>query len=211
MEKKNQLAKRILMSVLGVIVCGLSVSMFKIANFGVDPFQSLLNGLLNFFKNISYGNLSLMVNVLLLIIVFFTGRHLIGIATFVNAFFFGYIVEFGMAIIRRFIPEPGILVRIILLLLAIIIMCLASSFYFTADLGVSTYDAIALILTEKKIAPFKFLRIGTDLICVIVGIIGRAMPGIGTLITAFFMGPLIDFFNRKIAEPFLHSEKKHPL
>lgn len=211
MEKKDQLSKRILMSVLGVIVCGLSVSMFKIANFGVDPFQSFLNGLLNFFKSISYGNLSLMVNVLLLIIVFFTGRHLIGIATFVNAFFFGYIVEFGMAIIRRFIPEPGIPARIILLLLAIIIMCLASSFYFTADLGVSSYDAIALILTEKKIAPFKFLRIGTDLICVTVGIIGRSMPGIGTLITAFFMGPLIDFFNRKIAEPFLHSEKNHPL
>ena len=29
--------------------------------------------------------------------------------------------------------------------------------------------------------------------------------GIGTILTAFFMGPLIDFFNRTVAEPFLHK------
>lgn len=207
MEKKNQLLKRIVMSILGIFICSFSVSMFKIANFGVDPFQCFLNGLLNIFTNISYGNLSLLVNIILFIIIFITGRNLIGIATFVNTFFFGYIVEIGMVIIKRIIPEPGILARIILLLLAIVIMCLASAFYFTADLGVSAYDAVALTLAGKKIAPFKYLRIGTDLICVIVGIIGLAMPGVGTLITAFFMGPLIDFFKRKIAEPFLHSYK----
>ena len=38
-------------------------------------------------------------------------------------------------------------------------------------LGVSTYDAIALILSEKKIAPFKYCRIGTDLICTITGFV----------------------------------------
>ena len=27
--------------------------------------------------------------------------------------------------------------------------------------------------------------------------------GIGTVVTAFFMGPLIDLFNRKVARPFL--------
>ena len=29
--------------------------------------------------------------------------------------------------------------------LGVVIMCLASAFYFTADLGVSTYDAVSLI------------------------------------------------------------------
>ena len=30
--------------------------------------------------------------------------------------------------------------------------------------------------------------------------------GVGTIITAFFMGPLIEFFNRKVARPFLNGK-----
>ena len=37
--------KRILMSALGVVICGISVGMFKHASLGVDPFQSLMSGL----------------------------------------------------------------------------------------------------------------------------------------------------------------------
>ena len=32
--------------------------------------------------------------------------------------------------------------------------------------------------------------------------------GVGTILTAFFMGPLIDFFNRKIAIPMLNKKNK---
>lgn len=32
------------------------------------------------------------------------------------------------------------------------------------------------------------------------------IAGIGTIITAFFMGPLIDFFNVKCARPFLNRK-----
>jgi uncharacterized membrane protein YczE len=31
------------------------------------------------------------------------------------------------------------------------------------------------------------------------------MIGIGTIITAFFMGPLIDYFNVHVAQPFLNA------
>ena len=31
--------------------------------------------------------------------------------------------------------------------------------------------------------------------------------GIGTIITAFFMGPLIELFNKTVARPFLYGRK----
>ena len=89
----------------------------------------------------------------------------------------------------------------------------------TAALGVSTYDAVALIMAHKwKIGKFKFIRIITDLVCVALGLVlfligggawkdVPAFIGIGTILTAFFMGPLIDFFNRKIAQPMLNAGK----
>ena len=36
--------RRLLMSVLGVLVGGVSVGFFKLAAFGVDPFQSFMSG-----------------------------------------------------------------------------------------------------------------------------------------------------------------------
>ena len=85
----------------------------------------------------------------------------------------------------------------------------------TADMGVSTYDAVAIVMSAKwKWGKFKYIRICTDLVCVLLGCLlfvlagnelGKipTIAGIGTIITAFFMGPLIDFFNEKVAKPML--------
>ena len=37
--------RRIMMSILGVVICGASVGIFKIAALGVDPFQTMMSGL----------------------------------------------------------------------------------------------------------------------------------------------------------------------
>ena len=107
--------------------------------------------------------------------------------------------------------------RAVMLIIGIVAMCVASSFYFTADMGVSTYDAVSLVMAYKwKLASFKVCRIGTDVCCVILGLLlfllsGQSfsqigqLVGIGTIITAFFMGPLIEFFNLHLARPFLNK------
>ena len=141
--------RRILMSLCGVIICAVSVGIFKIAALGVDPFQSLMSGL------------------------------------------------------DKLIP-----------------ISFGSALYMTADLGVSTYDAVAIVLSGKwKLAKFQYCRIGTDLICVVTGVVlflfaggtfGQisTIAGIGTIITAFFMEPLIELFNVKIARPMLKGKEK---
>jgi hypothetical protein len=58
--------KRILMSVLGVVLCGISVGFFKVAAFGVDPFQSFMSGI-DKTVPLSFGVLNVVVNALLLV------------------------------------------------------------------------------------------------------------------------------------------------
>ena len=156
-------------------------------------------------------------NLLLLTFALVFDRRKIGLATLINLFLLGYIAEFSQGICRSLLPDLGIVGRFVLLLTAIVIMCLASAFYFTADLGVSTYDAVSLIWSEKqKRIPFQYCRIICDLVCVCLGAVLCRIGGvnvfgevnIGTIITAFFMGPLIALFNRKVAEPFLYGLKR---
>ena len=67
--------------------------------------------------------------------------------------------------------NPSIFVRIICLIVGVVIICFGSAFYMTAGLGVSTYDAVALIISNTwKKGKFQYIRIISDLVCVIVGV-----------------------------------------
>ncbi len=210
----KNLVKRILMSLFGVIICAISVGVFKIAALGVDPFQSFMAGLDNLVP-LDFGLLYIIVNALLLIFALVFYRHYIGIATFINLFLLGYITQFSYQFLQTVIVEPSIFVRAACLVVGVVVICFGSAFYMTADLGVSTYDAVALIIVNTwKKGKFQYVRIITDIVCVILGaalfVLGggkiSAIPtiaGIGTIITAFFMGPLIEFFNVHVARPLL--------
>ena len=217
MKKKN-LGKRIAMSAFGVIICAVSVAIFKIAAFGVDPFQSFMAGL-DSLVPIKFGTLYVITNAVLLLFALIFDRHYIGIATFINLFLLGYITQFTYDFLKTLIVDPSIPVRIACLVIGVVIICFGSAFYMTADLGVSTYDAIALIIVNTwKKGKFHYVRIITDLVCVLIGCSlfllsgGKlskipTIAGIGTIITAFFMGPLIEVFNVHIARPFLKGKK----
>ncbi|MBR4760580.1 MAG: hypothetical protein IK078_10605 [Lachnospiraceae bacterium] len=202
------------MSFAGVIIFAVSVGVFKIAALGVDPFQSFMAGL-DVLVPLDFGLLYIIANAILFLFALIFDRHYIGIATFINLFLLGYITQFTYEFLQTVIVEPSLPIRVLCLVIGVVVICFGSAFYMTADLGVSTYDAVALIIcnTWKK-GKFQYVRIITDLCCVIIGVAlfllagGKvaAIPtiaGVGTIITAFFMGPLIEFFNQHIARPIL--------
>ena len=209
--------RRIFMSIIGVVICGISVGFFKLAAFGVDPFQCLMSGLNRLFP-ISFGTLYLIVNIFLLFFSLIFDRRNVGFATFVNMFLLGYITQFTFDILQGIFIEPSILIRIISLVIGLFLICISISLYSTAKLGVSTYDAIAITMAEKwHVTKFQYCRMITDFVCVIIGIIlfliakGKIsevlnFAGVGTIITAFFMGPMIEFFNVKVSRPLLREE-----
>ena len=218
MDRNKILARRIGMSLCGVIICAVAVGFFKMAAFGVDPFQSLMSGL-DQLVPVSFGTLYVIVNGVLLVFSLLFNRHNIGIATFINLFLLGYITQFTLETLQGWIPAPGTGLRILFLVIGIVVICIGSALYMTADLGVSTYDSVAITMARKwKWGRFQYIRIATDIVCVVSGtavfLIGGGswsqvpeFVGVGTVITAFFMGPLIEFFNARIARPLLQGRR----
>lgn len=203
----DKFCPRLIMTIAGVILCAIAVGFFKCSLFGVDPFQCFAQGSWQrFMNNTSYGIYYAGLSFFMLILDLFLDKHYIGIATFINMFLTGYIVNFSQTTIQHLTPAPSIMIRVLLLIIAVVVMCFASSLYMTSDLGVSVYDAIPIIISNRSKRPFRFCRIGCDLICVIIGTLCGLLPGLGTLITAFFMGPLIEFFNVKFSRPLLDGK-----
>lgn len=197
------------MSTLGVAVSGISVGMFRTAALGVDPFQSLMSGLAGLVP-IRFGTLYVMVNLALLLFSAVFDRRKIGLATVINLTLLGYIAEYSQLFFTGLFPGLSPVSRLLLLAAAIVVMCFASALYFNADLGVSTYDAISLVVSQRQSkVSFRVCRVLSDLCCVSVGTLLcrvsgmgwreiAGVVGVGTVITAFFMGPLISFFSARL-------------
>ena len=61
--------------------------------------------------------------------------------------------------LENFFPVLGIPGRSVCLIIGILIICVASAFYMTADSGGSTYDAVALIISNTwHIGKFKLAK-----------------------------------------------------
>lgn len=202
----NSKFKRVIFALIGVVLTGVSVGIIQKSNLGTDPFSSFTTGLSNA-THISFGTFYTIICAIILIGVFILDKHYIGLATILNLFLIGIIADTTRETLEKIITTDSYVARIIILILGIVIMCFSASLYFTADLGISAYDSVSKIMSDKTKIKFKICRITTDLICVIIGFIFNANVGIGTVITAFFMGPLISYFNVKFSEPILNNEK----
>lgn len=202
----TEMKKRVIMCVAGVLLSGVAAGTFGFTAFGMDPFQVLAHGTWTL-TPLSFGTFYVVLNGLLLLFMVIFNRRMIGLGTIINLFILGYVVEYTELLLGRLFPSPSVVLRAVLMILALVLASFAASLYFVADMGVSAYDWIALTLSDRKGWPFRVVRVSTDLICVVIGGLLGAAVGIGTVLTAFCMGPVIQFFNDYISSPLRYGKK----
>lgn len=201
--------KRVAMTVVGLLMTAVSVALFRKVAWGVDPFTCFVEAVENL-SGQSYGIVFPCVQGVLLVVTFFLGRRYIGLGTLLGLFGTGVFVELFARVLEMLCPQPVLAVKILLFALGFGILCVGASLYITSDLGVSSYDAMSLILADRKFAPFRVCRILTDCICVATGLAFHANIGVATVLTAFFMGPFISWLNDTLAVPLLYGKAGKP-
>lgn len=196
------MAKRIVMAIVGIVITSISVACNKLSGFGVDPFSVLMFGISKT-TGFSYQVVFLTSCAILTIIAWKLQKSLLGLATIISLTCSGAIVDTATMVLRHLVGKPGMAMRVFLMVFGLALISISSALYYTANLGVSPYDAQALTLDVKTPVPFRFCRIGTDLICVGIGFLLGGDLGIGTILIAFCMGPFIQICREKISEPIL--------
>ena len=212
-EEKKEKAKgvtgmRAAFMLLGILLIGICVTCYRLSEFGVDPFSGMNLGISGFI-GWSFGNWQLVANILILVVVFFTVRHLIGPGTVINMVGVGYTVDFLCWVVLDVLKvEMTLPLRILALCLGTLFASLGVALYMIADMGLAPYDSVALIiekLTKGKV-PFQFARVASDITVIVIGVAfclaaGNnvwLIVGIGTIANALLNGPLIQFFRKRI-------------
>lgn len=217
----HNMVKRTILSFISIIIMGLGISLFSVSGFGVDPFTSMNMNIAST-AGISFGTYQLIVNsIILLFVIIFAHRGLVGVGTVFNMALNGYICQFFVGIITPAVESNyTYAIRIPLLIAGIITLCFACSLFFTTNIGVGAYDSLAFLISRNTKIEFKWARVMTDVTVVLIGLIvsggltallkgefgGVHNVGIGTLITAFFMGPIINFFNKNVSAKILNVD-----
>ena len=201
-------AKRTAIMFLSILLMGFAVSVFSYSGMGVDPFTAL-NMSISAKLGVSFGLFQMCMNGAILLLVAFTSKKLINLGTVVNMVGVGYVCEFFTSIYDRLLPqEISFVSQLIFMALGVFLLSLSASLYFNCNLGVSPYDALGFVMEDNVKIKYKWSRVITDLLCTIVAFALGGPIGIGTVVTAFCMGPIIAFCDVNISKKVLEARYK---
>ena len=118
----------------------------------------------------------------------------------------GPVADYSANVFANIYTNPTFASKVVILILATMVMAMNVSLYTSTDIGVSAYDSLFITINKRK--PNMSLgkaRILTDVISVIVGFIGKAALGIGTILNVLIMGPLVEFFTKTTTKTILKT------
>jgi len=192
---------RILYTIIGITIITIGLTFMRYAVLGLDPMTCLNTGISKMI-GLSFGTWQLIVFFVMLIGVLIFDRRKIGFGTLYNIITIGYISDFLLHLVKT-IPlfeAFSLQIRIGSFVFGMPVLYFGAAIYIEANMGMAPYDAIAIIISEKinKQHWFKWIRIGTDALCVLGGILSKSDVGIGTLLTVLFAGPFIAAFRKKM-------------
>ncbi len=205
---EKQGAKRMVLMFMSILLMGFAVSVFSYSGMGVDPFTALNMSIADKL-NMSFGFLQMCINGAILILVALVARKLISLGTVVNMVGVGYVCEFFTNIYDQILPkEPSFILKAFAMALGVFLLSLSASLYFNCKMGVSPYDALGFVMEDNVKLKYKWCRVATDLLCTLGAFVLGGPIGIGTVVTAFFMGPVVSFCDTAISQKVLRCKFK---
>lgn len=180
---------------LGLIIAHLGVTLFLISDLGTDTFTVFASGI-SHTTGISVGLCHSGIQCVLIVLMILFTKGYIKTGSFICCILGGPIIDVFNWMLGRFVsaasPMP---VRFLTMVLGCIILSIGMALVISSDAGTGPNDLVAVILTDKlKKFQFRTVRICCDLFFIIAGFLLGGTVGIGTVVAAFLVGPIVQVF-----------------
>lgn len=192
---------------VGLTVAHFGVTLFLIADLGLDTFTSFVAGLAGTI-GISVGTCHVAVCILLMSVMAVTTKGYIKPGTVLCAFCGGWIIDLFRRLLGNTVTaETALPIRVVVMAVGCVFLSLGMSMVINSTSGTGPNDLISIILHDKLTArriPIRFFitRMTVDAVLVLLGWAFGMPPGIGTIVAVFLTGPVVQFFlpiTRKLA------------
>ena len=178
--------KTLIYLVLGLSLFAIGETLLITANQGVSPWTVLAQGI-SFQTNLSIGITTFIVSLIVLIL-WYPLKQKPGLGTILNIILISIIIDLSTPIL----PYPkSFLFQIIQSIVAVFLVGLGSGFYLTANLGPGPRDGLMTGLQNLTNQPIALIRTIIEVSAVGIGFYLGGIVGIGTLLFAFGIGPMV--------------------
>ncbi len=183
------MARRLIQLYIGLILYGVSAAMYVRADLGADPWNVFHLGVARIFS-LNLGVVMIGVGALVLLL-WIPLRTRPGIGTISNVIVLGLAADAALALMP---PVESLALRIGLLITALIVNGLATGMYIGAGLGAGPRDGLMTGIHARTGWSIRSIRTSIEVTVLTLGWLMGGAFGIGTVLYALVIGPLIQFF-----------------
>lgn len=177
--------------VLGLFLCACGVVCFLESKLGLPPWDVLHQGVAEQ-GGTSFGVANLLVSLAVLVLVWLL-RARIGLGTVLNALLVGsFVIVLTSLEGVASLSEEELSVRIVLLALALIFFGVGSAFYIAASMGAGPRDSLMLVASARLRLRIATARTALEVLALAAGFALGGTVGIGTLVFALGVGPVVE-------------------
>lgn len=187
------MTRRFVQLFVGLALYGLSIALIVRADLGLDPWDVLTQGVFERFAEPAGLSFGLVVNLIgmAVLLLWIPLRQKPGVGTVANVLVIGVVANLGL---DRIPVDPGLPVQAVYLVSGVVLNGVASGAYIGAGLGPGPRDGLMTGLVARTGWSVKRVRTAIELAVVAVGWSLGGSVGLGTVLYALAIGPLIHLF-----------------
>ena len=199
--------RRLLQLYVGLSLYGISTAMFVRASLGADPWNVFHLGVGKVFS-LDIGTVMIATGALVLLF-WIPLRQRPGLGTISNVIVIGLAADAAMAVVQT--PD-ALWLKAVLLVAAVVLNALATGMYIGAGFGAGPRDGLMTGIHARTGWSVRVIRTCIEVSVLIIGFFLGGSLGIGTLVYALAIGPLIQiclpwFRVRPASRPNVPEEK----
>ncbi len=185
----GKLPHRLLQLFVGLVLYGFSMAMMLRATLGLDPWDVLHQGLTRFVP-LTFGQVTIVVGAMVLLL-WIPLKQWPGFGTVANVIVIGLAADLALWLL----PTPETLwIRIPLMIAGVLANGLAGAIYIGSNLGPGPRDGLMTGLAERSGRSLRLVRTSIEVTVLVGGWLLGGTFGVGTILYALGIGPLIQFF-----------------
>jgi uncharacterized membrane protein YczE len=177
--------------VAGLLLFAFAIVLILESKLGLSPWDVLNQGVAKH-TPLSFGMANVAVGIVVLVLGWSLGGKP-GVGTAANAVLVGVVIQVLTEIgAISNLAHDGLSVRIPLLVLGIALIGPASAFYIGADLGAGPRDTLMLVCARRTRFRIGAVRATLELLALAAGIALGGTFGVGTVLFALLVGPVVE-------------------
>lgn len=185
---KSEFVRRVPRLILGLVLFGLGLALMVAADLGLGPWEVFHQGISDQ-TGIPIGTVGIITGALVLFL-WIPLHERIGLGTLLNVVVIGVVIDLTLLVLE----EPSAAAaQWTYLLLGLLAVGVGSGYYIGAGLGPGPRDGLMTGLARRG-HSVALARTGIEVAALVAGALLGGTVGVGTILYAFGMGPLVAYF-----------------